>query len=134
MSLPKLTLVRSYLKGNRTVGFFKEDSKIVTLERSWENNKVSVSCIPEGTYTVLRDTVGRFQYYRVENVVGRTFIELHGGVVPSHTEGCILIGTSHDSKFNLLGSDEGLVHLLQNYPKGFELTIRSYNADTDGVK
>jgi hypothetical protein len=62
-----------------------------TLERPWLNNRVSVSCIPEGTYQVRRDRVGRFTWFAVQNVPGRTNIEFHLGTLPTHSEGCILM-------------------------------------------
>lgn len=125
-----MLLIRSYLK-DRTVGWIKEEPSVVTLERPWLDNAVDISCIPEGTYKVTRDTTGRFQYYRVQDVEGRTAIEFHGGVVPTHSNGCILVGSFHDTKFNLKGSDQALQLLLSKYPDGFTLTIRSYSISLD---
>lgn len=125
MTRCKLTLVRSYLK-DRTVGWILEEPSVVTLERPWLNNKTDVSCIPEGTSIVTRDTTGVHQYYRVQDVEGRTFIEWHGGVVPTHSNGCTLVGTHHDSRYNLKGSDNALAYLLAKYPDGFELEIRQF--------
>ena len=50
---------------------------LVTLELPWRNNEVSVSCIPEGRYLVTRNTTGRHQWYAINDVKGRTFIEIH---------------------------------------------------------
>lgn len=120
----KLTLLRSYLK-DRTVGYIQEHDDIVTLERPWLDNQVDISCIQEGTYVVTRDTTGRHQYYRVQDVPGRTFIEWHGGVIPTHSNGCILVGSFHDTKYNLKGSEQALAKLLELYPDGFELEIKT---------
>ena len=84
-----LELIRSYLR-DRTVGYIKpsfDGETLRTLERPWLNNAPNKSCIPEGEYTVKRDKTGRFQYYRVCDVGGRTDIEFHGGVLPSHSAG-----------------------------------------------
>tara|TARA_R110000796_G_C14496526_1_gene428394 strand:- start:418 stop:765 length:348 start_codon:yes stop_codon:yes gene_type:complete len=62
-----------------------------SIERPWLNNQVSVSCIPSGHYKFKRDTHGRFQWFEVLNVEGRTNIEMHLGTKPSHSEGCILL-------------------------------------------
>ena len=62
-----------------------------TLERPWLNNKVNVSCIRAGFYKFVRDTHGRFQWFRVLNVENRTNIEMHKGIKPSHSNGCILL-------------------------------------------
>ena len=124
-----LKLLRSHLK-DRTVGVIPHLA--VTLERPWVNNKTFVSCFPPGLYKVLRDTTGRWQFYRVQDVEGRTAIELHPGVVPTNSEGCLLVGTHHDSKFNLQGSDNALSKMLTDCPKGFMLDVREYSAVTDG--
>ena len=62
-----------------------------SLERPWLNNQTSISCIPEGYYKFKRDTYGRFQWFEVLDVDGRTNIEMHLGTKPSHSEGCILL-------------------------------------------
>jgi hypothetical protein len=109
-----------------TLGQFK------TLERSWTNNTPSVSCIPEGTYVVKRDYTGKHQYYAITNVPGRTSIEMHGGVVPTHSDGCLLVGMSHDSEFNLQGSPEALPKLIEWLGEDdFNLVIRSYDPSID---
>jgi hypothetical protein len=124
-----MLLIRSYLK-DRTIGWLSNG--LVTLERPWLNNQVSVSCIPEGVYKVKRDKTGRFQWYRLESVVGRTNIEIHGGVLPEHSEGCILVGMFHDTKYNLKGSDIALNQLLSEIgDNSFELTIRQYDPNVD---
>lgn len=122
-------LLRSYLP-DRTIG--KLSYKMYTLERPWLDNAPNVSCIPEGTYIVKRDKEGRFQFYSVENVPGRTFIEFHGGSTPKHSKGCILLGTGFDEKYNLTGSVDALKDLVSMVgDKGFTLTIRQYNPYTD---
>tara|TARA_R110000787_G_C13443348_1_gene446653 strand:+ start:26967 stop:27314 length:348 start_codon:yes stop_codon:yes gene_type:complete len=62
-----------------------------SLERPWLNNQTSISCIPAGHYKFIRDTHGRFQWFEVLGVDGRTNIEMHLGTKPSHSEGCILL-------------------------------------------
>ena len=62
-----------------------------SLERPWLNNQTSISCIPVGHYKFKRDTHGRFQWFEVLGVDGRTNIEMHLGTKPSHSEGCILL-------------------------------------------
>lgn len=126
-----MLLIRSYLK-DRTIGWLSNG--LVTLERPWLNNQVSISCIPEGRYLVHRDKNGRFQYYRLESVNGRTDIEFHGGVIPTHSEGCILVGMFHDTKYNLKGSDQALAKMLDEIgDTSFELTIRQYDPLIDDL-
>lgn len=86
------TLKRVY-QADRTTGALTGPEGFIstTLERPWKDNKVGVSCIPEGTYTARRDKVGRFTWFAVDKVTGRTNIEFHLGSLPEHSEGCILM-------------------------------------------
>jgi len=128
--MKKLTLARSYLP-TKTVGIlFDETIKLATLERAWANNEKNVSCIPEGAYLVKRDKTGRHQWYSVQDVEGRTFIELHGGRTANHSNGCILIGCLHDDEYNLVESNYGLELLLAYIgDEDFLLHIRAATKD-----
>lgn len=117
-----LKLYRSYLP-DRTPG---ELGEYKTLERPWRKNERNVSCIPEGTYLVKRDRAGRHQFYCVTSVPGRTSIEVHGGHVPTHSDGCILLGMEFDSEYNLLGSSDALAAFLDDMgDEDFYLTIEA---------
>lgn len=85
-------LKRTY-HSDRTTGALSGPNGFIsaTLERPWKDNKVGVSCIPEGTYRVRRDKVGRFTWFAIESVTGRSNIEFHQGTLPEHSEGCILM-------------------------------------------
>jgi len=56
-------------------------------------------CIPPGKYEILMQWSTRFQMDtpHLQNVPGRTFIEIHPGNFPKDTEGCILVGTTKDT-------------------------------------
>ena len=71
-----------------------DGTEYYSLERPWLNNQTSISCIPAGHYKFKRDTHGRFQWFEVLDVDGRTHIEMHLGTKPSHSEGCILLPKS----------------------------------------
>ncbi len=62
-----------------------------SLERPWLDNKPWVSCVPAGFYFFVRDTHGRFQWFRLLDVLNRTDIELHLGKSPEDSAGCILL-------------------------------------------
>lgn len=112
-----LKLERTYLP-DKTTGILRSSMGIVideTLERPWKNNQRSISCIPAGIYKVRRDRTGRFQWYKVLGVQGRTAIEFHEGSKVEHSEGCILM------------SKEGLLKLVGflNMDEEFILEISS---------
>jgi len=121
-------LVRSYLP-DRTIGHLMG---LRTLERPWLQNQRNVSCIPEGRYTVKRDNFGRYQYYRVEDVPDRSGIEFHGGAVPAHSKGCILVGTGFTRQYDLTGSKDALEQLLNTtHECDFILVIRAFDPVRD---
>lgn len=68
-----------------------DGSEHKTLERPWKDNKVGQSCIPKGFYFFMVDNVGRFQWFKILNVLDRKHIEFHLGTKPSHSKGCILM-------------------------------------------
>ena len=120
-------LYRSYLK-DRTVGTLGPFS---TLERPWRDNRPNVSCILPDVYTCHRDRNGRYKYYRIDDVVGRTDIEFHGGIVVTHSAGCILIGEGFTPEFNLWRNDDTLSNFVEYMgEESFNLDIRVYQPCT----
>jgi hypothetical protein len=128
------TLIRSYLP-DRTVGkliIHHNNEEFKTLELPDKNNKVNISCIPTGNYRVNRDTTGRHQYYRFDNVIGRTSIEIHIANKIKDLLGCIGLGMAFDGKYNLLNSSEACKLLLSLIgDEDFMLCIRDYNSNFD---
>ena len=84
-----------------------------TLERPWINNATSISCIPSGIYKFKRDTHGRFQWFRLLDVPGRTNIEFHLGTKPEHSEGCILMSRTALKALIWWCGDESLTYILE---------------------
>jgi len=73
-----------------------------TLERPWVDNQKFVSCIPAGTYPLVRYFSGRFNYhtYGIRQVEDRRGICFHIGNSIKDSQGCVLLGldvnwTSH---------------------------------------
>ncbi|KMQ74019.1 hypothetical protein Msub_10190 [Marinobacter subterrani] len=73
------------------------------LERPWLGNRTSVSCIPEGVYTlglrrsgvVERTTGGQYLHgWEVQDVPGRTYIMMHPANTIDDLEGCLAPGLS----------------------------------------
>lgn len=97
-----ITLERAYTD-TATIGKMYMPSGTVfdTIELPWNDNKQSISCIPEGVYklnkrtsgVVSRSSKGKYNAgYEVANVAGRTYIMIHIGNTTSDFEGCIGIG------------------------------------------
>jgi len=65
-----------------------------TIERDWRENRVNVSCIPEGFYKAHLSVrhAGKenaYPVYMLENVIGRTLIQVHRANEPNELMGCI---------------------------------------------
>ena len=73
-----------------------------TIERPWLQNKVNVSCIPAGTYTIKPVKSPKFgNTYQVADVIGRTHILIHKANKPSELHGCI----APVSEFGVMGNE-----------------------------
>jgi len=73
-----------------------EDSAFIlhSLELPWFGNARNVSCIPTGLYQAQYKFSGqRGHVYEIDDVPGRTAIQIHVGNTAQDTEGCILAGT-----------------------------------------
>ena len=91
--------------GSTPMGTFGEltlgAQKWFTVERPWEDNKPSVSCIPAGTYPVKLgafysgDGVGGkpdYPAYEILNVPNRAQIKIHKANIALQVKGCIALG------------------------------------------
>lgn len=68
-----------------------------TLERPWVDNKNNVSCIPPGTYDVMKTYSNRFKkpLYLIDKVPGRSGVRIHPANFVSQLQGCIALGDKH---------------------------------------
>jgi hypothetical protein len=100
-----------------------------TLELPWKNNKRYISCIPKGTYEVIkRDSVKLKKHFHILNVPGRSDILIHIGNYYTQIKGCILVGEEHtdinaDGFTDVKSSAKTMAILNQNLPDKFEITI-----------
>lgn len=110
-----MILQRLKSPSDRTNGILTlpDGTEIKTLELPWKDNEVSVSCIPAGHYKFMRDTHGRFQWFRVLDVPGRTHIEFHEGTKPSHSEGCILMSNEDLQTLKWWCGNEKIKYVLE---------------------
>lgn len=92
-----------------------------TVERPWDDNKPSVSCIPAGTYELKLgafysgDGIGGkpdYPAYELLNVPGRALIKIHKANLASQVKGCIAVGKE-------LGA-EGGVWCVHNSRQAFD--------------
>ncbi|MGE4268238.1 MAG: DUF5675 family protein [Deferribacterales bacterium] len=93
--MKKAELIRVEHGKEHTIGVMLIDGVALgfTMEDEWADNKKSVSCIPTGTYTVVRHQSPKYgECFMVENVPNRSLILIHAGNTDDDTEGCILLG------------------------------------------
>ena len=128
-----LILERVYLP-DRTLGSILWDGNFIckTLELPWKENKRAISCIPEGTYQVIKQPPKEtrpYKYFRLPSVPGRSGILIHRGAEPKHSKGCILVASRfidiNTNQPRLSDSASKLDWMTENLPDEFELLIRS---------
>ena len=125
-----MLLLRKY-EEHRTIGklVYPDGSHTYCLERPWLGNKPNVSCIPEGEYIVDRDKTGRFQYYKLREVEGRSHIEIHQANHPSELAGCLspCLDYNDTVTFSSRMACEKLILTFED--ASFVLTIREWNEE-----
>ena len=102
-----------------------------SLELPNKENKRAISCIPYGTYEVIKQQPKPdrpYVYFRLPNVPGRSGILIHRGTKPAHSKGCILVASRftniETSEPELADSTIKLDWMAKNLPDQFTLTIR----------
>ena len=128
--MEEIILKRSIISNRGILGILSKGDKEIarTLERPWKDNQKDISCIPEGSYKVIRDTTGRFKWWKLVNVAGRGSIEIHEGNRVDDSHGCILIGknwTFVDNNVAIANSKVTLNALVKILPVEFILKIIS---------
>ena len=112
------TLSRDRYDGKEgVIGMLKNGSKFLayTLELEWRDNLRRKSCVPKGTYEIVyRDFGGYYNRYNkrfdnhkngvleLKDVKDRSAILIHIGNRPSHTAGCILVGSEADTSKSII--------------------------------
>ena len=85
------TIYRAELQDRCTGRWIMPDGyEVKTLERENLGNQINISCIPYGIYQFEIDEHGKHQWFKINDVDGRTAIEIHEGYKPEHSNGCIL--------------------------------------------
>lgn len=102
-----------------------------TLELPWKENQRSVSCIPDGDYTVKKRKSAKFaHHFHLTDVEGRSWILIHAGNFYTNTDGCVLVGLdlsdiNSDGLIDVTHSRDALADLLGLMPTEFNLKITS---------
>jgi len=126
-------LTRLHEEGPQTLGHLRvydgvhEKYMCCILEPSWQWNQPSVSCIPEGTYQLVRRASDKYgAHFHIQGlygdeVPGRSLILLHHGNYRKNTRGCMLPGAQFtdidgDGYRDVNSSKNTLQYLLQIIP------------------
>lgn len=101
-----------------------------TLELPFKANERNVSCILPGMYAARKHYSDKNGYVvAIDDVQGRSNIQIHVGNFLSQTEGCILVGKSityldEDGKPDVTSSRDTMNRLLNELPEVFFVEIR----------
>ena len=75
-----------------------DNFRCFTIERPWLNNRPNISAIPTGVYIAVRGTFrDKYDNYELQDVPGRSFIEIHRGNTINDLKGCIAPGMSFEA-------------------------------------
>lgn len=116
---------------NQTIGILTYNGvKIaVTLELPWKNNQNGISCIPKGTYCVVRRKNTKYgNHFHITGVPSRSYILIHNANYYYQLKGCVAVGKEHidinkDGNIDVTDSVNTMKNLLKTLPLEFELTI-----------
>lgn len=130
-------LTRKEMEKKQTLGELEiaESGNVIfsckTIELPWLGNQRNISCIPTGTYKVVKRTSERYgTHFQVLNVPDRAMILIHAGNYYTQTQGCILVGSgfqdiNQDNVRDVVESKKTLQRIYSLMPDQFELKICS---------
>ncbi len=102
-----------------------------TLELPWKNNARKESCIPPGSYSVVKRHSPRYKdHFHLTDVPGRSMILIHVGNYYTQTEGCILVGSAHsdidaDGHLDVIQSGLTMNKLNEILPDAFPIIVEN---------
>jgi hypothetical protein len=106
------------------------DFKCFTLELPWKNNELNVSCIPRalGYKGEKHQSPSNGSVIAINNVLNRTYIQIHSANFLRQLKGCIAVGDSikfldGDSLPDVTNSGATLSKLLKVLPDKFTIEI-----------
>lgn len=117
----------------QTLGEFTiegSDFKGKTMELEYNDNRKRISCIPPGTYIVVKRTSHKYgEHFHITNVPNRDFILIHSANYSRQLLGCIGVGASFidldkDGLKDITDSKNTLKKLYEIMPNEFQLIIK----------
>ena len=132
MELKEYTLIRLQYDTEQTLGYLFDGLERIacTLELEWADNQKRVSCIPLGSYEVVRRWSEKYgHHFHVLDVDNRDYILIHHGNYHRDILGCILVGNNHvdidkDGFKDVTSSKATMKKLVDSMPDKFLLTIK----------
>ena len=103
--------------------------EFVSLELPWKDNERNISCIPTGTYQIIKDYSDNLGYFfRLLNVPNRSGVLIHVGNFYTQIEGCIIAGMkfkdiNKDGLLDVSKSTQSIRQLLAYMPDKSTITI-----------
>ena len=127
----EIFIERTYKGDDCTLGRIWFDGEVLyTLELPWVDNKVNISCIPEGTYEVEKTYSPAFKkdLWLIKDVLNRSGIRIHSANYVSQLRGCIAVGLDRydingDGIIDMKNSRKAMSMLNDSLPKKFKLDI-----------
>jgi len=112
-----------------TYGIWINDDKplFATLELPWKDNQKDISCIPAGTYKIMKQFSNHFQreVFLLYNVPNRNAVEIHIGNTVKDILGCIIVGMEYSmTDYAIVCSRTAFDKLMSIMPSEFDLTIK----------
>jgi hypothetical protein len=131
--MEEITLRRLATQGKQITGEIIRAGTVVakTIELEWKDNARRISCIPIGTYTVVKRTSNKYgNHFHLINVPGRDMILIHSGNYYSDSLGCIIVGSDHkdidkDGMVDVVNSKATLSRMFTTFPDRFKLVIKN---------
>jgi len=123
--------IQTWKRRNCTLGIITYgEFRAFTLELPWLDNKGNVSCIPAGVYEAKKymSPSKKSIVLMLEDVPGRSYIQIHAGNYTRQIQGCILVGDSikfldTDNTPDVTNSGETLAKLLKLVPEKITVNI-----------
>ena len=123
--------IETWQRGDCTLGILTYgDFKCFTLELPWKNNEKNISCIPRvsGYVGEKHESPSNGSVIAINNVLNRTYIQIHSANFLRQLKGCIAVGDSikfldGDNLPDVTNSKNTLKALLEVLPDKFTIEI-----------